>query len=502
MIFFIYIAERNAVNKQIRKAVKDLEKDIASLAKKDPKSFFKYANSKLKTKSGMGDLITENGIVMSDDKEKAQELNNFFSSVFTQEDTVNMPQDMPVKTVKEKLANVVFNESDISKILRNLKPNKSPGPDKVHPRVLNECASELSIPLYILFRKSLDEGTLPQMWKDGHISAIFKKGSRCQVNNYRPISLTSVVCKVLEKLVRNSLMQHLMDNQLISDAQHGFMPGRSCTTQLLQVLDKWTEILDTGGEVDVIYLDYAKAFDSVPHQRLILKLQSYGVSDNVLMWIKSFLQTRRQRVVVAGSESDWAPVLSGIPQGTILGPVLFLCFINEMPQCLKSKVFLYADDSKISRRIADISDCQIMQEDIEAALVYSNTWQLRFNTEKCKAMHIGHHAQSNKFEYSIKADGESKILEETTLEKDLGVWIDNDLKFSSHVEQAVKKANQMLGIIKRSFEYIDCDVLKQLYVAIVRPHLEYGNVVWHPRFKRQVQMLENVQHRATRLVPA
>ena len=170
--FLIYIAERNAVNKQIRKAVKDLEKGIASIAKKDPKSFFKYANSKLKTKSGMGDLITENGSVMSDDREKAQEFNNFFSSVFTHEDTVNMPQNVPVKIVKGKLANVFFNESDISKILRNLKPNKSPGPDKVHPMVLKECASELSTPLYILFRRSLDEGTLPQMWKDGHISAI------------------------------------------------------------------------------------------------------------------------------------------------------------------------------------------------------------------------------------------------------------------------------------------------------------------------------------------
>jgi hypothetical protein len=296
-------------------------------------------------------------------------------------------------------------------------------------------------------------------------------------------------------------MQHLLGNGLLSETQHGFVPGRSCIIQLLQVLDKWTEILDAGGVVDVIYLDYAKAFDSVPHKRLVMKLQSCGITGKVLNWIELFLITRRQRVVVAGSESEWAPVISGIQQGTVLGPVLFLCFINNMPQCMSSTVHLYADDSKISRKIESKSDYLLLQHDINGGIAYSDKWQLHLNIPKCKSMYIGHGLKNDKFCYSMMSDNVVEILEEMTAERDLGIWMDNNLKLSVHVEQAVAKANQMLCLIKRSFEYMDKYVLEQLYTAIVRPHLEYGDVVWHPRFKKDIVMLENVQHRATRLVP-
>jgi len=244
----------------------------------------------------------------------------------------------------------------VLKHLQGLKPDKSPGPDMIHPRVLKECAHQLAYPLFCLFRRSLDEGNIPKDWKSGNVIPVYKKGSRTSVDNYRPVSLTSVICKVMEKLLRKPLLDHMFDNDFISDSQHGFIPGRSCTTQLLEVLDKWTDILDSGGALDVIYLDLAKAFDPVPHRRLLLKLQSYAINGTYLSWISSFLLVHCQRVMVSGTGSKWESVLSGVPQGSVLGPVLFVCYINDMPNTVSSFIYMYADDTKLGRRVATAED--------------------------------------------------------------------------------------------------------------------------------------------------
>ena len=206
----------------------------------------------MKTQSGVADLQCENGSMTKTDEEKAEVLNQFFSSVYTVEDLVNIPTKAQTN-VQEILSDIDFSSDDIMKILSNLKADKSPGPDKIHPSVLKECADVLAYPLYLLFRKSLNEGSLPQDWKDGYVTPIFKKGLKCQVDNYRPVSLTSVICKVMEKVVRNALLNHLMENSLLADNQHGFVPGRSCVTQLLEVLDKWTEILDNEDQMQCIW---------------------------------------------------------------------------------------------------------------------------------------------------------------------------------------------------------------------------------------------------------
>jgi hypothetical protein len=255
------------------------------------------------------------------------------------------------------MCQVEITESDVYDVLRPLKTtDKSPGPDNIHPRVLKECARELAEPLTILFQTSMKEGKIPQEWKEANITPVYKKGSRSAVDNYRPISLTSVCCKVMERLVRKEVLQHMTSNGFLSDNQHGFVQGRSCTTQLLKVVDKLTEILDRGGALDLIYLDFAKAFDTVPHERLLNKLASYGIQGHALQWIRQFLTGRRQRVGVAGNFSNWTKVLSGVPQGSVLGPVLFICYINDMPEAVRSLIYLYADDSKICREVNNIID--------------------------------------------------------------------------------------------------------------------------------------------------
>ena len=471
------------------------EKEIALQAKKNPKAFYKYVNSKVKTRGSIGNLASESGGIISEDGQKAQAFNDAFASVFTREDLINVPA-VEARDPLSQLSKIVISEEKVRKVLKNLRPDKSPGPDNIHPRILKECADELAGPLATLFRNTMELGELPREWKDAHVTPVYKKGLRSSANNYRPISLTSVCCKVLEKLIRDAILDHMLQNKFLSDKQHGFIHGRSCTTQLLKVIDLWTEILDQGGAIDSVYLDFAKAFDTVPHERLLVKLASYGIGGQVLKWIRHFLTGRRQRVAVAGTFSTWVDVLSGVPQGSVLGPILFVCFINDMPDVVKSFVYMYADDSKIFSRVDFIYEAESLQKDLDCLQDWESKWQLRFNVDKCKVMHLGG-SHNNHVKYYMKGN----VLQETVEEKDLGVWVSNDLKFSTHVAKSVNKANQVLGLIRRSFTYLDCQLMRLLFTALVRPHLEYGNVIWHPFLQKDIQMIEKVQHRATRMVP-
>jgi len=298
--------------------------------------------------------------------------------------------------------------------------------------------------------------------------------------------------------MRRAVIEHMITNNLLSDSQHGFIQGRSCTTQLLQVFDRWSEIIDEGGSVDNIYLDFAKAFDSVPHHRLIIKLQSYGIRGRALDWIENFLTDRRQRVLVQGSKSNWARVLSGVPQGSVLGPILFVCYINDMPDTISSFIHMYADDTKMSRVVNGKKDWKELQQDLESLQKWSDEWQLKFNSTKCKIMHLG--KENRKHKYTMMENEKVITLEVTEEEKDLGVWTDDELKFVKHIENAASKSNQILGLIKRSFVYKNGEVMKKLFTSLVRPLLEYGNVVWYPRYNKDAVKLERVQRRATKMI--
>lgn len=255
------------------------EKYIASGVKKNARAFWSYVNSKITTRESVCNLTKPDGSKTETDQEKAEVLQDFFSSVFTKEDLqdIPLPSDVEFDT---PLDDIQITSGDVFELLRRLKPNKSPGPDNIHPRLLKELADVLALPISLLFQKSLESKQLPQDWKSANVTPIFKKGNKGDSKNYRPVSLTSIICKMMENLVRKQLLDHLMTNDLISVHQHGFVVGRSCITNLLEVLDQWTQILDDGGTVDAIYLDFMKAFDTVPHHRLLLTLESYGVCGN------------------------------------------------------------------------------------------------------------------------------------------------------------------------------------------------------------------------------
>ena len=426
--------------------------------------------------------------------EKADTLNNFFSSMFTPvEDTGTIPT-LPDRSYMEPLTTIMIETDDVKKILENLKTNKAAGPDGIPPRILKELASELAPILCNIYQRSLRDGILPKVWKYGHVTPIFKKGKKVLPNNYRPVSLTSIVCRVLEKLVRKGIVAHI--KSLIVDEQHGFMEGRSCSSQLISVLDVWTQILDKKESLDAVYLDFQKAFDTVPHQRLLTKLKAYGVHGSVHAWINSFLSQRKQRVVVNGAYSQWNDVTSGIPQGSVLGPTLFIIYINDLPETVESMVHIFADDTKIYRKIATENDCVKLQKDLDILQEWSSKWLLSFNAKKCKVMRLG--GQHPDFIYKMINNTDVTDLEFTEMEKDLGIHVDNKLRLRDHAEIAAAKANKILGLIRRSYEYLDAVSLKSLYTSLVRPHLEYGHTVWPLNYKMDLTLVENVQHRATK----
>ena len=369
--------------------VKIFERTLAKEAKRNPKAIFSYVNSKLKTKTGITDLDIETGKATTD-SEKAEALNEFFSDTFTEEDTSNIPS-FHTEDIRKPLEELKITEEKVKERLESLNPHKSPGPDGL--------SNEISKPLAIIMQKSLDEHTLPQNWKDAHVSPIFKKGSKSNMTNYRPISLTSVICKQMEAIIKDHLMEYIAENEILTDYQHGFVPGRSCATQLLECVDYWTDMLDQGHSVDTIYLDFAKAFDSVPHERLLEKAKGYGIRGYILQWIKLFIKGRRQRVVVNGKKSSWRDVKSGVPQGSVIEPLLFLLFINDMPNEIKCNIQLFADDAKIFKTVKNEEDHQDLVKDLDNLENWARLWQMKFNVGKCKVLHLGR--RNPRYEYNM-----------------------------------------------------------------------------------------------------
>ena len=266
-------------------------------------------------------------------------------------------------------------------MLKNIKVHKATGPDEIPAKVLHDFADELSLILRCIFQLSLDSGTIPNDWRAASIVPVFKKGDKHLASNYRPISLTSITCKLMEHVIHSQVMDHLDEHSILCDNQHGFRSKRSCETQLVITIEEIARKLANGEQVDIILLDFSKAFDKVPHRRLLHKLRYYGIRNNTFLWIQDFLSHRTQEVQLEGHKSTTADVLSGVPQGTVLGPLLFLLFINDLPESTESDARLFADDCLLFRPIRNNRDTQILQNDLNSMEEWENRWQMAFHPE-------------------------------------------------------------------------------------------------------------------------
>ena len=372
-------------------------------------------------------------------------LNEQFSSVFTQEDINTIPDLGP--SPHPEMSEIKVDNTGVRKLLRDLNSNKACGSDKIPATLLKCCADEISPILTFIIQQSLDTSSVPDDWKVALVTPVFKKGRKSSPKNYRPVSLTSICCKINEHIIVSQTMNHLEKNNILVDYQHGFRRRRSCESQLLITSHDLATILNKRSQVDVAVLDFAKAFDKVPNQRLIKKLQFYNLDQKVVGWIQSFLSKRTQSVVVDGHTSTSAPVLSGVPQGTVLGPLLFLLFINDIANNVTSSIRLFADDCLVYRETRKKEECELLQKDLDELVSWSKTWGMAFNVKKCNIVSITN-AKKNRQRHSYHMDGQPiKTIDNTPY---LGVNINKRLQWKEHIDNISSASNRMLGFLSRT----------------------------------------------------
>ena len=349
-----------------------------------------------------------------------------------------------------------------------------------------------------LFQASLDQGVVPPDWKTANVVPLFKKGDKSKAENYRPISLTSITCKVLEHVVFSNIMSHFDKFKVLDDAQHGFRKNRSCVSQLVTTLFDFVNTLNNKEQTDAILLDFSKAFDKVDHLGLISKLAHYGIRGPLLEWTSSFLIGRKQCVVVDGKASKLTDVLSGVPQGTVLGPLFFLIYINDISKNLSvgTKIRLFADDSLLYRTIRSAKDCEILQKDLNTLQQWEKLWKMEFHPGKCYLLQISSKKNPVNFVYNTHNTALTKV----DSAKYLGVIIDSKLNWKKQYSSLISSCKQTLSFIRRNLPKAPSKIKEQCYKTLVRPKLEYACPVWDPHHKIHIDNTEKVQRASARFV--
>ena len=446
---------KKAFSSYINNVICETEED----SKHTNKRFWSYVKALKKDSSGVAPLKRD-GITYSDSKIKAEILNDQFASVFTRDDT---DEETERNSPFPNMPPITVGLEGVKKLLRNLNPNKASGPDEIPSRLLKAVADQIAPSLRLLFQASLNQHRVPAHWKQALVTPIFKKGDKSKAVNYRPVSLTSICCKLQEHIVHHSIMNHLDSLHILNDAQHGFRKRRSCETQLVLTLQDLAKGLDDREQIDAVLLDFSKAFDKVSHHLLHHKLHYYGIRGQTLGWIDSFLSGRTQRVVCEGSQSSECNVGSGVPQGTVLGPLLFLLYINDLPETVSSNTRLFADDALVYRTINNEEDAKKLQKDLDNLQIWEHKWKMHFNPDKCEVLRITLKKNIIEANYTIH----NQQLQVVQKAKYLGVTIDKTLSFNDHVNNICKKANATRAFVHRNTKHCPWHVKTAAYNTLV-----------------------------------
>lgn len=486
---------RSIFKRLIKRAYSDFVKNTEHFLKQEPKKFWNFVNCRRKNKSTSQDQFNFNGRKFGDGQSIASAFADYFGSVYRGSGQLDVAAALasPIMPGVQCLGATVITPRDVELAIKRLPSKQSFGPDYIPNYVVKGCSELLRDPLCHIFNLCLKNATFPHTWKLTKITPIFKKGMESDIENYRPVSILCTPAKVFEIILHNNIFPHI--KHYISVNQHGFMPSRSISTNLVNFVNFTSGALDCRNQVDVVYTDFSKAFDSVNHQKLLSKFHYYGFSDTFINFFCSYLSDRRQYVSFRGYRSDSFIAGSGVPQGSNLGPLFFNLFINDLIFNIRSNVLMYADDLKIFRVIKNLTDCGAIQGDLDTLSKWCQENDLMLNVGKCCVMSI--HRKKNPLicDYKINDTTLCRVNRFT----DLGVLVTENLSFSSHILNTVQTAYKSLGFILRvGKQFREIETLKALFMSLVRSRLEFASIVWSPSMQLYCQIIERVQKRFLR----
>ncbi|MCG8113685.1 MAG: reverse transcriptase family protein [Candidatus Thiodiazotropha taylori] len=493
-----------------------IRNEVTDLLRKSKQSYFDTIAAKLRSKSlspkdwwaTLKTFITTtykssipplefDGRIFTEENDKANLFNNFFQSHTILDDAnANLPE-LPPPSYRTQLNNIVITPLEVESLIQTLKTGKASGPNGLSNRILKELYKEVSFPFCSLLNHFLQLGVFPPCYKDANVSPVPKKGDQAAVSNYRPISLLNSESKLFEKLIFKHLFNHLQANNVLSSLQSGFIPGDSTVNQLTFLYHTFCEALDTGKEIRAVFCDISKAFDRVWHAGLIHKHVAAGVTGEVLNWFKNYLADRRQRVVLPGTVSDWTYIRAGVPQGSILGPLLFLVYINDIVVDIGSQIRLFADDTSLFIIVEDpVTAAGCLNSDLEKISHWASTWLVTFNPSKSECLLVSRKVNKPQhpplFMHNIQID-------EVDSHKHLGLYLSQDCTWHQHIDFIKEKAWCRINIMRKLKFKLDRKSLETIYIAFIRPLLEYADVIWDNCTQYEKTELEKIQLEAARI---
>ena len=497
------MSEAKDIEKKLQESYRneksEMEHKAVSAIKKNSKYFYSYAKKFSKIATGIGPFVDQANNIVTCPLKMAHMLADQYCSVFSlpKDPLLDAEDIFPEKEGAThqsgaQLCNIDFSEADIIKAICEISPTAAAGPDRFPAMLLKQCRTALSKPLYLIWRKSLDDGQIPHLLKTANIIPIHKGGTRGIPKNYRPIALTSHLIKIFEKVLRKVMVEYMERHGHFNPSQHGFRVGRSCLSQLIAHYDCILESLQNGSNVDVIYIDFAKAFDKVDFMVTLQKLKDLGITGNLGRWIHSFLTHRTQTVIVNESRSEPAEVKSGVPQGSVLGPLLFLILIGDIDRGV-AQAFLssFADDTRIGSHISSTQDSEALQEDLDSVYDWTARNNMELNGDKFESLRYGHNEEL-KSQTCYKSNS-GTIIQEKEHVRDLGVIMSNDGTFRKHIQSTILEANKQCTWILRTFNTREVLPMLSLWKSLVLCKLDYCSQLWCPTNTGDIQALEMVQ---------
>ena len=454
--------------------------------KDDPASFYGYARKFTKLPSQVGPLQVEGGNHTNDDEAMAEILRKHYDSMFSvpteqiTPDSINELFQLEEESSDTSLTHINFSEENVKAAVASLSNSAAPGPDGVPTLCYKRGGHIVTRALQSIFQESMDTGQVDSSMKKAFITPIWKGGDRTLAVSYRPVSLTTHLSKVQERLIRAPMVDYLESHGLMDSTQHGARAGRSTLSQLLVQYDRVLRLLEDGDNCEVVYLDFSKAFDKVDHWLLLLKLKKLGITGKLGRWLGNFLYRRLQAVRVGSRVSSWAHVVSGTPQGSVLGPLLFLVFISDLGMDLgpeSSTILKYVDDTKLIKGVSCPEDVEALQEDLEHLYSWQRANNMDWNASKFLALRMGANSQLRESTLLFTPDTGEPIAE-TEEARDLGILMDTKGSFRPQRAKASAKAKQKAGWVLRTFRTREARHLKTLWRSLIQPHQDHASQLW------------------------